>query len=186
MKAPLKRDVNYLLARFGLPVQAFRIVMRYLLWGDDIHWTHYIDRDTGTLRIWDPFELYVTVRDDRERFSIKVTVSRVGPWTSKRQWDSIWNMKVKPRMEKYKDLYEHLTRIRLPGKKSAIFASCCEQMQRYSEWYQLSQIEGMGPKRALDEWERRNPSLMGVFELSTVTKAIKEFQEVITPVSPKK
>jgi hypothetical protein len=139
VKPAFKRDVEHLLRRFGLPEQAFRLVGRYLLWGDDIHWTHYIDMPKGTLRLWDPYEPYVSVKDDNSGalFARKIVITNVGPWTSKSQWDDIWKRKVKQRLEELKDLYEKMVIGRPTGKKRSTLSSYIEQIQRYSEWHRL-------------------------------------------------
>ena len=73
----------------------------------------------------------------------------------------------------------------IPGKKFRSLLKLQDQMKRWSEWYHLSKIKGLGPRRALDQWlleedDARQYDPNRPFNLSTVTKAINKIREIIT------
>jgi len=111
------------------------------------------------------------------------------PWVSKKQWGEIYTQHVKPAL---KVAGKNLSIAAGKGlsidvsQKRNTLESYREQMKRWSEWYQLSEIQRLGPKQALDKWlleedyaDQWNPD--EPFDLSTVTKAIDRFREIITP-----
>ena len=58
-------------------------------------------------------------------------------------------------------------------------------MERWSEWYQLVEVQGLKISEALEEWEKSHPDQVpakGIDE-STVSKGVAEFRKIITPVS---
>lgn len=167
-----------LLQRFRLPKYVFRNVHQYVLTG------YKIMLDPSRLAPKVEFELNVITKGLPEW---KVTITGLGPWATKKQWAEIWDSKVKQRVEEARKTCEEVDGIAELGRKRATLEAYSEQMRRWSEWYQLSEIQRLGPKQALDKWlldedraDQWNPD--EPFALSTVTKAIDEFRDIITPL----
>ena len=158
--APLFRDIGNLLERFRLPVQIRYNVLRYISTGKK----EWLD----LLEPWVKCEIDLTT--DIPEF--RITVGGFIPWITKKQWLAIWNTY-------YKTEVSHISQ---SARKRATTKSLREQMQRWSEWYQLSETHGLGPVQALNRWESEHPDECGKYDLSTVTHAIQEFREIINPL----
>ena len=157
---PLFRDIGNLLERFRLPVQMRYSVLRYISTGKK----EWLD----LLEPW--FKCEIDLTTDIPEF--RVTVGGFIPWITKKQWLDIWNT-----------LYEKgVSHISQSARKRATAKSLREQMQRWSEWHQLSETHGLGPVQALNRWESEHPDECGKYDLSTVTHAIQEFRKIITPL----
>lgn len=174
-KVPLERDILVLVYRYGLPMRAFANVLCYAL-TDDKKCLH----PGAFLPMVDCY------LDIDKVGGLLVTVTGLSPWTTKKEWAAIWDFPVKQEAERAKRVYAEALGMAEPGKKRHTIESYVEQMQRYSEWYQLSgwtsEAQGLGPTKALEEWEKGHPDQAGRFDLSTLTHAVREFREIITPI----
>lgn len=175
-EVPLEQDIVQILERFGLPERAFPNVFWYVL----LDWEEKLL--TGLVGLL--AQSHGTFETGIPRF--KITIYGLGPWTQKRQWDKVWHDLVKTQVEFCAEVYEQVWGIPRPSKKRATLQSYDDQMQTWSEWFNLSEVQGRGPKEALEEWEHNHPDQRGRFDLSTVTKAIQGFREVITPKPDRK
>ncbi|MFC1874096.1 hypothetical protein ACFLYX_02205 [Chloroflexota bacterium] len=170
-EVPLEREILIVLRRFGLPQRLFRNIQTYVVTGDRL----WLD-----LRLMQP---KVKVRSDFEKGQeITVTISGLSLWTTKQQWGDIWNRNVKEELEITKRDMKDMFGVVEPSRKQATPETLYGQMQRWSEWYQLSEVQGLRPSEALDEWEEAHPEQRGDYDLSTVTKAITEFREILNPI----
>ena len=158
--SPLFRDIGNLLERFRLPVQMRYNVLRYI--------------STGNKEWLDLLEPWVKGQIDLTTGipEFCVTVGGFIPWITKKQWLAIWNTLRK----------EGLSPISRSARKRATIESLREQMQRWSEWYRLSETQGLGTVRALERWESEHPDECGRYDLSTLTHAVQEFRGIIAPV----
>jgi hypothetical protein len=172
-EVPLERDVVELLRRFQLPRSAFYGVMRHIL----------LDANVWEPSYWFPLQVYLDLEEHLRRKDLTVTVAGIGPWTTKMQWEAIWHG-IEVAVENHSEFF-HMEK---PSKKHATIESYQEQMQRWADWYELSQIQGMGPTEALKKWIKDNPEQAytpdgeAKYDVSTVTKAIQEFREIMTPL----
>lgn len=168
---PLEKEVLTLLQRFGLPEAIFDRVLQYVL-----------TLDKGWL---DPLEfepaVYFNIDATKGFPLLTITVARLGLWISDKEWARIWKDRVKPHLASLRRRFKAQLGTTEPSKKRMTLKAYSEQMRRWSEWYQLSEIQGLGPTKALEEWERKHPDQCGKYDLSTVTHAIEEFREIITP-----
>jgi len=171
-EVPLEQDILLLLGHFQLPGTAFHNVLLYILTDDGLWLDPYF------------FAPNVEVKWDTRKMlpELTVTVTGLGPWATKKQWEDIWDGRVKQEVEIAGKACKEVYGTAKPGKKRATLKSYIEQMQRWSEWYQLSETRGLGPAKALDKWDEDHPDQYGNFDLSTVTHAIGEFKKIITPV----
>ena len=169
---PLEKEIIVLLVRFGLPFTRFWTTLYYIILNRKI----FLDPKYAT-------EPSVDIKPDYEwsTLELRVNVSRINIWTTKKQWTNIWNQ-IKFNLEDLEEVYREKFGIVVSGRKSASPVLLLEQMKRWSEWYQLSEIQRLGPVRALGRWEEDHPDERGKFDLSTVTKAIGNFREIITPI----
>jgi len=171
-EVPLERDVVALLWRFRLPEMVFESVLQYVLTGDEI--------------FLDPLVFEPNVECDFDTRKglpeLTVTITGLDPWATKKQWEEIWDCKIRPILERAKDICEDVLNLTEPAKKRPTLGSYRKQMQVYSEWYQLSEIQGFGPTKALEKWEKDHPDQCGHYDPSTITHAIKEFRRIITPI----
>jgi len=110
-----------------------------------------------------------------------VTIATIGPWISQKQWVAILDTYIQPQMKKHASFFKKVWGVASPARKRSTLEAFSEQMQRYSEWYQLSEAQRLGPKRALDKWEESHQDQTGKFDISTVTKAVSEFQDIVSP-----
>ncbi|MBL7125148.1 MAG: hypothetical protein ISS51_03520 [Dehalococcoidales bacterium] len=170
-EVPLEIHILNLIQRFRLPWTMIPTALLYVL----------------TLeRVW----LYPSQLKSEVMFApefpgdtLTVIVTRLTPYTTRKQWNEIWNDHVKRELDKIKQTNKQV--LGTPSRKRTTLASLEEQIKRWAEWYQLSEVEGRGPVEALEKWEQDHLEQTGKIDLSTVTHAIKEFKEIITPVPVK-
>lgn len=170
-EVPLEQDVWRLLLQFRLPLYVFRNLLLYILTNDEI-WIDIV-----------AFAPKIEFATDFKRGlpDLKVTITRLGAWTTKKQWDELWYRKVEPEVARLRSVYEEmLGAIDLPKKRSTL-KSYREQMQRWAEWHQLSKIDGLGPAKALTKWLNDHPDQWDRYDASTVTHATKRFEQIIAP-----
>lgn len=172
-EVPLEREILILLQRFQLPDYVFESLLRYVIGDDKIS--------------LDPLAFEPKVEFDWDYRKglpeLKVTIAGLSHLTTEKQWKQIWNRQVKQRINRAKEDYKEVFGIAGSSRKRITLESYREQIKRWSEWYQLSEIQGLGPTGALKKWEKDHPDECGKFEVSTVTHAIKEFGEIIRPSS---
>jgi hypothetical protein len=166
-----------LLRRYRLPKYVFRNVHQYLLTG------HKTLLAPSSLAPRVEFELISVVKKGLPEW--KVTITGLGPWATKRQWAQIWDSKVRKKVEEIRMVVEKVDGMGELGRKRATVESYREQMQRWAEWHQLSVIQAMSAVKALDKWEKNHPEQIdpdNPIDPSTVTRAVKDFQEITRPV----
>lgn len=183
-EVPLERDILLLLRRFRIPLALYFFVLQYTLTGDK-SWLHPVHMRPNAHCDF-PVEI-------GEIASLRVIVTGLFPWTTKEEWDDLWEGTVKDCLEdidaflcgrkfhRKRPLQESLY-MRFKQWYHSYQMSLNKQMKRWSEWYQLSETEGLGPKQALEEWEKEHEDQRGKFDPSTIAKAIKSFREIITPI----
>lgn len=166
-EVPLEIDLIAILRRYGLPLHTFYYTLDYILSGSAFHVSAY--------NYW--FQsvrpLYHKLTGDDE-LTVCVTLH---PWDNKHTWDSCWS----PVSRFLKNL-RILRGITEPSTKRSSVWSYWWQIVRFAQWYQLSEIQGLGPTEALKQWEKDHPEQGGKFDLSTVTKGLSTFRRVIAPV----
>lgn len=173
-KVPLEREILLLLSRFGLPLRMFQAVLEYIL-EDDRRWLH--------LSVLEPaVRLTVSVREGELELMVTIRLTHL---TTKKHWKEIWDEQIEPELKQMRLAYKEEYGIGDPGRKRTTLVAFAEQMKRWSEWYRLSEVEGLGPTKALVKWEEECSDERGKFDQSTVTHAIKDFEEIITPIAIK-
>ena len=179
-EVPLEQEVLTLLRRFQLPVHAFLSVLLYIVTGRKSWLFELLFASPEVKVIWD-YKKALSVAN--------VTITGLNLWTTKKQWEQIWDNEVKQKVNAMRKALERQYGVSELGRKRCTLEAYNEQIHRWWEWYQLSEIEGLGPKRALNKWEESHPesrpkkNKRREFDLSTVTKAIKDFGDIITPIS---
>lgn len=178
VKGHLISDIDQLLSKFGLPSAVFFTIFYYLFTGEPQEIFTWMAHDLGAKvsfghEVIDPGE---RARDEIDEYQETVTVTvELSRWCSKELWEQIWDHHLEKELLKLRG-GEHRAR------KVTLTSGMQKQMKRYSEWYQLSEIQRLGPVKALSRWEENHPSEYGKFDQSTITHAIKEFREIITPI----
>lgn len=185
-EVPFERDILLLLRRFHLPTAMYFMVLQYALTGDS-SWIQLLHMRP---------EAHCFVGMETGELVLRVTVTGLYPWTTREEWDDLWEGTVKDSLEdidaflcgrkfrRKRSLQEALYR-RFKRWYQSYQSSLDRQMKRWSEWYQLVEVRGLRISEALDEWEKSHPEQVpakGIDE-STVSKAVAEFRKIITPVS---
>ena len=169
---PVEKDIGDFMARYQIPLRAFLDVLNYVCRGnlEDV-WRHWHS----------PSVEYVQELQDAV-FNLKITIRNITAWTTKKEWEEIWNKDILPLRETSRELLG----VEGPLPKRATLESMDRKMKRSSQWYQLS-LNGLTIREVLDQWSEKYKEQVpekGIDE-STVTKDINEFQQIITPISVK-
>jgi hypothetical protein len=167
-EVPFERELIALLERYQLPLILFDNLLLYALTEWPFAFSRHavgpsVKMESDLAKIWPV---------------LTVTVNRIGPWTTKKQWVDIWDNKIKHKLMELKETLRQHVDIEEPGRKRA----SREILHRWLQWFMLSEMTGLGPAKALDEWEQEHPDQKGIFDQSTVTHGIAEFREIITPI----
>jgi hypothetical protein len=169
----IEKDIALLLSKYSLPNVAFITIFESVLSGQpaSIHPRGFQPTfNWPKPGMWKYLDTYRTT----------LSINNVRPWISKKDWLNLWNEEIGPFIKewsKWLGLNRYSRKMNLN--------SLVQQMKRNYEWYELSEIQGLGPERALVKWEEDNPDKINPdkpIDLSTVLKAIKEFRKIITPV----
>lgn len=184
-EVPLERDILLLIQRFGLPDAIYFLTLQYLLTGNK-EWI-----DLLQIR---PYAHCIFGMETGE-IGLRVTITGLYPWTTREEWDDLWEGTVKDSLEdldaficgrkfhRKRSLSESLYR-RFKRWSESYQSSLDRQMKRWSEWYQMVEVDGKSLKTALGRWEEEHPEQVpakGIDE-STVSKAVAEFRRIITPL----
>ncbi len=169
-RVPLEKDILGLLPRFRLGLRIFGAVLGYIL-----------TREKSWLEpsSWEPrtsYKLYNV--GGVPELSILITLS---PWTTKERWVEIWQKIVRGSRKSLR-IFDKQAYLGEPAKKLGTVISLGKEMKRWSEWYQLSEIEGLGPTKTLEKWLKGHPSQYDKYDVSTVTHAIQDFKNIINPL----
>ncbi|MFC2012642.1 hypothetical protein ACFLVU_05880 [Chloroflexota bacterium] len=164
----IEQDIGTLLSRYQLPISQFIQIIYYATYGYPYSLEMLKAFKPGVLKVY-------SVQIELGR--VEIIIGYLTPWTTKKEWNEIWDKDVLPII---KDL-KQTQGIKLQARKATLF-TMITQIERWSEWYELSEIQGLGPTKALREWEKINPTEAGKFDQSTVTHAVKEFERIITPI----
>lgn len=164
-KNEIEKAIYYILARYQLPMSQFWNIALCLFENDPCF---DLPTDLPTVRKshFDP----VMGRTD-------IIVEELEVWTTKQQWEALWDTQVMPLIKKLRDSQG----IGMIPKKIMV-PSVIKQMDRWAEWYFLSEREGLGPAKALEKWEKTHQDEGKTFDHSTVIHAIQEFRRIITPL----
>lgn len=169
-EVPFELDLIGILRRYGLPLSTFYYALGYTLSGDTF--------DVAPHRYW-----FKNVRflhhniTGEDELTVCVTLH---PWDNRQAWNLCW-----PQVSRALKNLCRLRGISKPSTKRNTVFSFWFQIVRWGEWYHLSEIQKLGPVRALKKWEEHYPKQAGRFDLSTVTHAIKRFRQIITPAELK-
>ncbi|MDD5703802.1 MAG: hypothetical protein PHU23_17345 [Dehalococcoidales bacterium] len=169
---PIWKVAIYLIARYGLPFRMRSNIGLYV-----------VTNNVRFLINWRGLDVDFAINMKAAKLQLVITVDGVDEWTMEEQWHEVWEYWVKPLK---RSLGEPAPANKRPGYGKALQ----ERIKRYSEWYQLSELDGLGPAEALEKWEGQQSHLDYVkhrksgkhYDVSTVTKAIEEFRKLITPI----
>ncbi len=170
---PLELDILLVISRYDIPISSFEGVLLFILTDNRI-WLDSILRP----------EVKVITDSQRGEVLLNITISNVHSSFSKKEWNAIWEDQIKLQLISLKKAYSIEFGTLSPGKKRSSVESYREQMQRWSEWYKLSEIDRLGPTNALAKWlddHKDKLTQYDKYDVSTVTHAIQEFREIITP-----
>jgi hypothetical protein len=179
-ESSLERDIALLMSSFRLPYQLLHFVVLLILVGQEKNWRVLAPKSLG-------LQIEIESALDPELPALEARVSNIRPWTTSKDWAKLWDQ-VRLEMERVGSYPEDMVPesqayLARPGRKRSTLEAYKEQMKRYSEWYELSNKEG--PEKALMEWEQSHPELIGKFDTSTLSRAVQEFRQIITPKPPK-
>lgn len=171
-RAPFTKEVEELLRRFKLPLITHFVgcVENYVCTGGK----RFLDPD-----IWVRPNVHIDIAPHRGILFFHLKITGYIPGFTKKQLDEVWANHIKPCLNKVSLNYGRS--IESLAKKRSTVESIKKQISRWAEWYQLSEVEGLGPVEALKQWESNHSDETGKYDQSTVTHAIQEFQDIITP-----
>ena len=171
---PIELDILMLLKRYCLPLGMYFMVTEHVLSGIEVWLYPFLPRPKSKCE-------FDFTRGEPE---LKATITGITFLTTKKEWDFIWDNRVKQYL---KALRAQLLGVTEPANKRTTLLSLAGQIKRWSEWYQLVEIEGLPIGKALRRWEGSHPEQVPAngFDESTVSKAISEFRKIITPISIK-
>ena len=158
---PLWHFAGVLAQKYGIPLRMRNHIGVYILTNDE-EW----------LYVWNGLDVTVSVNIKAGKPQFAVIVDGIDTWTTRTQWQSVWD-----------NYGKHIRRLagKIPeSKRNAPNPALRERIRRYAEWYELSEQPNSGPAKALREWENKHKNEMGKYDISTVTKAVKEFRRLIT------
>ncbi len=162
-KLPLELDIIAILRKYNLPLFVFYNILDYTLSGRrcDLVWG---------LILLPEARLYFNQLTGEDELTVAIPLH---PWDNQDSWNSRWRS-VKRALQDVR-----ISRgINEPSTKRASIGSYWQQVVRSAEWYKLSEVQGLGPTKALARWEEIYPDRRGECDQSTVTKAIKEFTKI--------
>ncbi len=141
-EVPLELDLIGILRRYGLPLSTFYYALGYTLSGDTF--------DVAPHRYWFPNVnfLYHNITGEDE-LTVRVTLH---PWDNRQTWNSCWPVVNRA----LKNLRVSRGLSELSTKRNTVY-SFWFQIVRWGEWYHLSEIQKLGPVRALEKWEEHYP-----------------------------
>jgi hypothetical protein len=163
-EVPLWKVAIYLITRYGLPLRMRSRIGLYV-----------VTNDGKFLTNWRGLDVDFAINIKAAKLQLVITVDGVDVWTTEEQWHEVWEHWVKPLK---RNLGEPIPANKRPGYGKVLQ----ERIKRYAEWFELSEKSpGMGPAKALREWEKTYPDERGKYDISTVTKAVKEFGRLTAP-----
>jgi len=163
-EAPLWKVAIYLIDKFSLPLRMRSNIGLYVVINDERFLTN-----------WRGLDVDFAINMKAAKLQLVITVDGIDAWTTEEQWHEVWEHWVKPLK---RSLGEPAPANKRPGYGKALQ----ERIKRYAEWYDLSEKPpGIGPAKALRKWEDDHPDDISEYDISTVTKAVKEFRRLITP-----
>lgn len=173
-EVPLWKTAIYLIAKFRLPLRMRSNIGLYVV----------TDNEEFLIN-WRGLDVDFAINMKAAKLQLVITVDGVDEWTTERQWRDVWKYWVKPLK---RNLGEPV-----PANRRAGYGRILQKrIKQYAEWYQLSELQGLGPAKALEIWERQQEhqdymerrKSKKPYDVSTVTKAVKKFRRLITPINP--
>jgi hypothetical protein len=119
-----------------------------------------------------------------EEVELSVHIYGINSHFLKKQWEQIWDDEVKPKINKYRKEELAIPEIGKQPRKITL-ERLKNQMEKWSEWYQLTKIQDLTAEEALGKWEEKHADELtsdDQVESSALLKAVKEFEEIITPL----
>ena len=163
-EVPLWKVAIYLIDKYGLPLRMRSSIGLYL-----------VTNDEKFLTSWRGLDVDFSINMKAAKLQLVITVDGVDAWTTEEQWHEVWKHWVK-----------HLKRNlgeTIPSNKRAGYGRVLqERIKRDAEWYQLSELDGLGPAKALKTWDKCHPDESGKYNESTLNKAVSRFSKLITPI----
>lgn len=163
-EVPLWKVAIYLIDRYGLPLRMRNRIGFYV-----------VTNDEKFLTDWRGLDVDFAINMKAAKLQLVITVDGIDTWTTEEQWHEVWEHWVKPLK---RNLGEPIPANKRPGHGKALQ----ERMKRYADWYQLADIGGLGPAKALKKWLENHPHETDKYDESTVSKAVDEFRKLITPI----
>lgn len=164
-EVPLLKAAIYLILESGLPLRMRSNIGLYIVTNNEKYLTN-----------WRGLNITVAPNMKSARVQLAITVDGIDEWTTEQQWREVWEHWVKPGSRM---LGEPVP----PNKRPGYGKKLQERIKRYAEWYQLSELDGLGPAEALKIWDKHYPNEAGNYNESTVSKAVSRFGKLITPIS---
>lgn len=154
---PLEHDIWILIFRFGLPAVLFFNILMYILTNNE-KWILLRHR---------AFEPSVKITSDfRRGVELKVVITRIGLLMNKEDWERIWDTKVK----KFVDILINLDEEdrQSNANKRATYGFYLKLMKRWSEWYELHDLKGLGPAAIVSKWLEEHPYEQEKYDLNVM------------------
>lgn len=169
---PLWQVAILLIADFGLPLRMRNNIGLYL-----------VTNDEKFLTGWKGLDIDFAINVKAAKPQLAITVDGIDAWTTEQQWREVWDNWIKP-------LKRNLGEPIPANKRTGRGKNLQERIKTMAEWYELSELDGLGPAKALEKWEEQHLDYVEhrkskkLYDVSTVTKAVEEFRRLITPTNP--
>jgi hypothetical protein len=158
---PLEKIALELVKKFGLPIRAIRYISHYVLDGDNRWIRNPIFAEAVPIQPLFDSDLHC--------------IMLIDPWTTKKQWAEIWDTSIKPALDSMQ------AKVGKPQRRRMSTDSWDEQMKRWSEWHELILTKRLTQQKAIEEWEAKHIEQWGKYDISTVSKAVRDFEKLIKP-----
>jgi len=164
---PIDRDIHVFMARYELPLRVFFDILNYIFRGNI----------KELPRPWDNPVIGIFYELKEMDVRLRITLDNITPWNTKEQWDAIWTEEILPFMNHWASVYGVE-----PPPKPVTLKSIDKELERWSEWYELA--KKYGQEGALSKWRELHQEAGERFnDQSTISRALKRFKRLITPVS---
>jgi hypothetical protein len=185
---PIEKDILTLLHRFSIPCSVYFVILLYTL--------TYSERWLDPLYLR-PMATCSSLGGTGDISTLTVTITGIYPWTTKAEWDDLWDGWVKDYIEDLASFLEKRKISRRKSREDTLFQrfkrwyksyqlDIDKQMKKWSEWYDMVRIQGLTLEETANRWrdmheEEYDPDKD--VDLTTISKAVAEFEYLITPTA---
>ena len=162
-EVPLWHFALVLAQKFRVPLRMRNHIGLYIL-TDDEEWIY----------VWNGLDVVLSANAKAGQAQVAVTVDGINASTTKGQWDDVWYNYVKPLRPRLGQVPEN--------NKNAPGPALRERIKRYAEWYELSEVQKLGPAKAFRKWAEDHKEYSRYSE-NALLKGVNQFKRLIARIS---